>query len=603
MGWKKGAAAGAAAGSWAGPLGMAFGAIVGGTLQHMATDDTSDLHENEINHEGLSLKYGLICIGWENIAYASDSGEGRWDFWCKGGLDIEIEVTNSLDGADEDELAKFPIENTSRPQNINPQSSEEEVLAAAQDLLWALDVADRIRGGKNIKIDEEGLFRGCVWTAAALDVRYANNKDVGAMLESIRKSLRAQFSRIDAKSDEIKDSVEQALIALSDDNCDGGIAQQKEKYEELCTSIKYSIADDCLLERKDIIAPLLSKNNCGEALGAAGWYSERKTIICTNLPMSLKAFSKKKRLEGIMIMDAADIILYNEIMTDQSLRLTFQPGPPQNGCTYVQHPFRKNVYYEINSYHDSVRERKQNELLRILEALGAYSARVEVRHEQQESANVGQESSLSASGSYKVVKGSASYSASGERQSSTSSSQSATKDWTFNPPEKPYLPDDLVFYPTEETWQLLANSALRGGLKRAVVDLEYKSEYGITEKYLLGISASVKSLVPSFEMDLKQGFTSNLHRLATTQWHYEVVFENEAGERAGANNATASTAPAVPANADTNKVELLFAKRAKRYAQSEGHINAEQRTDLEAFAQKYGIDEFRMEELIEEAFE
>ena len=54
--------------------------------------------------------------------------------------------------------------------------------------------------------------------------------------------------------------------------------------------------------------------------------------------------------------------------------------------------------------------------------------------------------------------------------------------------------------------------------------------------------------------------------------------------------------------AETAKVEALFLKRAKRYAQSEGHINAEQRADLEAFAQKYGIDEFRMEELIEEAF-
>lgn len=335
-------------------------------------------------------------------------------------------------------------------------------------------------------------------------------------------------------------------------------------------------------------------------LGDSETAAQRKIIACTNIKRSVEALFRTE--PGVFVCLAEHVEKYKEVCRPAN-NLIFQPGHPRNGCTYVQHPLQKNVYFEVNSYHDSLRERKQNELLRILEALGAYSARVEVRHEQQEMTSFGQESLLSANGSYGVVNGSASRNISGERQTSMSSSQSATKDWTFNPPEKPYLPDDLVFYPTEETWQQLANSVLRGGLKRAVVDLEYKSEYGITEKYLSDVAASVKSLLPSFDMNLSKSFSSNLHRLTTTQWHYEVIFENETGERAGANDKVASQITSAPPSADANKVELLFAKRAKRYAQSEGHINAEQRADLEAFAQKYGIDEFRMEELIEEAFE
>ncbi len=79
--------------------------------------------------------------------------------------------------------------------------------------------------------------------------------------------------------------------------------------------------------------------------------------------------------------------------------------------------------------------------------------------------------------------------------------------------------------------------------------------------------------------------------------------ENKTGQRAGANAKVSNPTSAPSFNAEANKVEALFAKRAKRYAQSEGRINVEQRADLEAFAQKYGIDEFRMEELIEGAFE
>ena len=353
-------------------------------------------------------------------------------------------------------------------------------------------------------------------------------------------------------------------------------------------------------DRRMLLAAQNAIHNAIVNLGDSETAAQRKIITCTNIKRSVEALFRTE--PGVFVCLAEHVEKYKEACQPAN-NLIFQPGHPRNGCTYVQHPLQKNVYFEVNSYHDSLRERKQNELLRILEALGAYSAKVEVRYEQQETASFGQESRLSANGSYGVVNGSASRNMSGERQTSMSSSQRATKDWTFNPPEKPYLPDDLVFYPTEETWQQLANSVLRGGLKCAVVDLEYKSEYGITEKYLSDVAASVKSLLPSFDMNLSKSFSSNLHRLTTTQWHYEVIFENETGERAGTNDKVASQITSASPSADANKVELLFAKRARRYAQSEGHINAEQRADLEAFAQKYGIDEFRMEELIEEAFE
>lgn len=338
----------------------------------------------------------------------------------------------------------------------------------------------------------------------------------------------------------------------------------------------------------------------GKEIGRESVTKDRRVIICTKVAGSEEYLSKKSK--GVFITSAEDLEEYDSKVASTELRFVFQPGHPQNGCTYVQHPFRKNVYYEINSYHDAVRERKQNELLRILESLGAYSARVEVRHEQQDHRDTESEVNVSGSGSYGAVSGSGSFKQNVGRQSSASSAQSAAVDWSFNPPEKPCIPDDLVFYPTEEKWQQLAASVLRGGLKQAVVDLEYKSEYGITEKYLSDISAAAKSFIPSFEMNLNRSFSSNLRRLTSTQWHYEVVFENEAGERAGVTANTSSSMPIPQISTDTSKAEALFAKRAKRYAQSEGHINAEQRADLEAFAQKYGIDDFRMEELIEEAF-
>ena len=320
----------------------------------------------------------------------------------------------------------------------------------------------------------------------------------------------------------------------------------------------------------------------------------RKLILCTDSPICVNQIGNSSK--DAMVLMPLEIELYNQ-MVEQDDKLMFQPGHPRIGCTYVQHPFRHNTYFEVNSFHDSLRERKQNELLRILESLGAYSARVEVRNENSENRIRRDETSVNSNAEYGVFSANGSRETRSDRSVNMSSSMSATKDWTFNPPSTPSLPDDLVFYPTEETWQQLAQSVLRGGLKHAVVDLEYKSEYGVSEKYLSDLSGSFKLLIPSFSMNLKKGFEENLNRLTHTQWHYEVSFENENGERAGG---VAKVAEVLGGSSE--KIEALFIKRAKRYAQSDGHINAEQRADLEAFAKKYGIDDFRMEEMIEDAF-
>lgn len=323
----------------------------------------------------------------------------------------------------------------------------------------------------------------------------------------------------------------------------------------------------------------------------------RKLIVCSNGLPSAVFFRKENR--EMLVTSEEDLREYNRL-ANQKDKIVFQPGHPQNGCTYVQHPLCPNVYYEVNSFHDSVLERKQNELLRVFESLGAYSAKVEVFHERQETANEETELQVEGNGTNGVISGSGATHNRREKAKDALMSQHATKDWQFNPPEKPILPSDLLFYPTEETWQQLAKSVLRGGLKHAVVDLEYKTEYGVTEKYLREISASAKTLIPSYEMNLKQNFSSSLHRLTTTRWHYEVVFEDEKGKRAGKKHGTEAKDKKVDGQ---YKVEQLFLKRAKRYANSEERIDSEQKADLESFARKYGIDDLRMEELIEEAFE
>ena len=499
--------------------------------------------------------------------------------------------------------------------DLKDANNRKRLAIALNDVLWASELADKIRESDNLTVYEGWLFSEycCAYNTLiqadwqiANGAKFKNFTEVLNCIDAFISLLKDQLSRIDPSAFDENGRSQLAeifrlpcLTTYQNPNLQGnGIEIQASTYDNIRNARAYGENIE-----EGFVAGLLaaSEDGIGVCFGSSEWAKKRKTIICTNECASVETWREGLRIPSVMVMDAQDIEAYNASVSDE-YRLVFESGHPQNGCTYIQHPFRKNRYFEVNSFHNAIREQKQNELLRILESLGAYSAHVQVRHEEQEQRKSKKGSRRSASGSYGVVSGSGSVNADMDRQSLSSMSQSALKDWTFNPPEDPCLPDDLVFYPTEETWQQLAKSVLRGGLKRAVVDLEYKSEYGITENYLSDIAASAKSLVPSFEMNLNSSFSTDLHKLTTTQWHYEVVFENESGERAGGKAKTTKSQITPYTNSDVSKAESLFAKRAKRYAQSEGHINAEQRADLEAFAQKYGIDEFRMEELIEEAF-
>lgn len=554
-----------------------------------------------IDDNGVSFIKSEIQIGWKDIANigikGSEEEDQVFEFTFRGGLSVCSDALFIEDRTRSWSAACRRIVAAELPDGCEAK----DLLKVANDLKWSIDIANAIRGtDENLVIDEVELFRQsvimCFECGNHLDIAKGRTRTrVREVLDSFRARIRSQFLRLDAE--DAKELCGLSLIDLSDRE-GSGVQWQKKKYEELSAAAQHGIDFD----RATVISPLLAKNGESAVLGDAKWYKTRKTIICTNETIELGAlFSEADRILGVMVMNAADIEEYNANV-ESEYRLVFQPGHPQNGCTYIQHPLRQNVYFEVNSFHDSMRERKQNELLRILESLGAYSAHVEVCHGHEIREKSAHELHTDTSVNMGTTGSEVSQSATSEKQTKLAMSQRATKDWSFNPPDKPSLPDDLVFYPTEETWQQLVRSVLRGGLKHARVDLEYKSEYGITEHHLLDVATSVKNLLPLFDMNLKQQFSSDLYQLTTTQWHYDVTFENEDGERAGAKDSSLPSVNPLRQSVDRHKAEALFAKRAKRYAQSEDHINAEQRADLEALAAKYGIDEFRMEELIEEAF-
>ena len=300
----------------------------------------------------------------------------------------------------------------------------------------------------------------------------------------------------------------------------------------------------------------------------------------------------------------------------KSRRLVFEEGHPRNGVTYVQHPMRPNTYIDIESFHSSMLERKYNELIGVLTELGAR----EITCSVENTGSTDSKYSSRRSGHFEAGKDGL-----GNLEVGATSENAATRFLSLykkldthlelRPTGDRRLPDDLIFYPFEEGWQRLAKEVLTGRLLKASFDLTYRKDYAITGKYVKSLSAKIESMIPACGFNAGGGYERELEEelkeLESTTWHYEVDFgETEKGgeeSQATEESVEVKAVPTPSSVVSNEKAESVILGRAKRYAKTEeaaksGLLTDAQRADLEKLASKYGIDEFRLEELIDEAF-
>ena len=360
----------------------------------------------------------------------------------------------------------------------------------------------------------------------------------------------------------------------------------------------------------------------------------RKIIYCTERKESLRQVGET--IDGMIVMRVSDIEKLIEFQSSEdpldthqgwrkthqdmpitqamakakeykaareARRLVFEMGHPRNETLYIQDPLQTNVYIDAESFHASMLERKYNELIRVLTALGATRISCIVENSECKEERGHNKYSVDGSFSYKAVKGSGHFSSDTSSSKITNLYKRLSVERILTPSKAIELPNDLVFYPFEQRWQDIAKLAKEGRLRKEIVDLTYRTDYAVTGKYLRDIGGKIETLIVGAEVAYSDEFEHELNELQSIVWHYEVEFgDMESVTPTEISEQVSLSAPTNVANSESDRARQILSKRIKRYAQSNnGLINQEQRADVESFAQKYGIDELELEEMIEEA--
>lgn len=157
---------------------------------------------------------------------------------------------------------------------------------------------------------------------------------------------------------------------------------------------------------------------------------------------------------------------------DEVAGVTFPTNEPSLNSLYIANPVATNLYYNANEFHDLVRKHKFNEVVEILQSLGATKIIATLIQEQKTGVKGKINSAFSIASQKKV----------------TSENYFCG---TYKPKEKPFLPNKLYWYENFGELKNIVEGRLYRGMESFELVSEVTSDFGITGELIAKLEKTI----------------------------------------------------------------------------------------------------------------
>ena len=326
-------------------------------------------------------------------------------------------------------------------------------------------------------------------------------------------------------------------------------------------------------------------------------YNERKLIVPVQ---SYTDLSQKK----LAVVDINNLPAIN-----------FPMGHPVANQLYVGHPYIPSKYIPFDNYELELIEDKIREFSQIMQYLGATEINIESVNSSSNNKDSKFDQKLSGGVDYKFISGSGN----GERHITNKLlediSQHINLHQKFSPKKYPALPENLVWYQNEPSWQRLYSQRMQGALLEHEERIETKKSRVVENSELKQISAEVKWLFiqanGNWEQSMEEKFEA--HENAILSIHVKFapleclektsVQDTTKGTIKDTMSSLASYASAVRnivhkvLPVDMTDIEKEYLDELKACLEEDGEISSKERRLLNRLRERLGITEKRAEEL------
>ena len=274
--------------------------------------------------------------------------------------------------------------------------------------------------------------------------------------------------------------------------------------------------------------------------------------------------------------------------------INFPMGHPVANQLYVGHPLIPSKYIPFENYQLELVEDKVREFCILAQSLGATeisieclnSASTDQKNNSQQNTN-GETKTWVADGKGMVQKDSS-------RHIIDELSRSINLHQTFVPSNKPTMPEDMVWYDNEPSWQRLVSQRLNGNLTSHEERIETKKSQMIEGRELQDIKAEIKTLFVGMNMEMDTTEESKFTQQENAVLSIKVKFAPITQLTGDASVATAQIATTSTSALSHNEEEYLTELKE---ILADGEISPRERRLLEKIRIQSGISEERAAEL------
>lgn len=310
------------------------------------------------------------------------------------------------------------------------------------------------------------------------------------------------------------------------------------------------------------------------------------------------------RERNIITVSNTDKLFKSEHITllniNQLPEVQFPMSHPKNNQTYIAHPYKTDSYLPIENYDYELLNDRLNEFFYFLQCLGATSITFETIEEESKEENTHSNTRVDIEGKAKVTEAKVGVGYENAMNSSLRNYLKMERTQTFNPTKRPYIPNDLVWYPNEFTWQRLAQQRLNGNFLTHNEVLSSSQTQTLSSSEIVDVNAELKMLFTSVKADVHYQGEKDIKQNKDFSCRISVEFkpmEDFSEEPTVIDITPEIVVENVPKLSLTTDDEARYLEEVRFMLEDDGQIDERERTILERFRTRYNITPERAKEL------
>lgn len=209
------------------------------------------------------------------------------------------------------------------------------------------------------------------------------------------------------------------------------------------------------------------------------------------------------------------------------LDISFPFGHPHINNIYTCHPLKDNHYIPLAKIKQELFKDRVSEFCYLMQCLGATKIEISTSNNKTIENNSKSSLKVDANIDYKVTRAKVDYEMDKEEENKQIELLGIKKVQIFKPTNKPYIPEDLIWYNSETSWQRLANQRINGNIAVHTENIVSMFNEVVSNNEINKINAELKFLLPKIGVDYSKENEIKTNSKETLEWSFSVQFQDK----------------------------------------------------------------------------